>query len=62
MKKVGHDLKYSVDSTKIQKELGWEQEMSFEEGVKQIVDWYKVNQAWWKPLTEKAININYGTK
>jgi dTDP-glucose 4,6-dehydratase len=58
----GHDLKYSVDSTKIQKELGWEQEISFEEGVKQIVDWYKVNQAWWKPLTEKAININYGTK
>jgi dTDP-glucose 4,6-dehydratase len=58
----GHDLKYSVDSTKIQKELGWEQEMSFEEGVKQIVDWYKANQAWWKPLKEKAININYGTK
>jgi dTDP-glucose 4,6-dehydratase len=58
----GHDLKYAVDSSKIEKELGWKQGISFEEGINKLVDWYKTNEAWWKPLKSKVADINYGTK
>jgi len=46
----GHDLRYSVDWSKIKRELGYEPKVSFEEGLAQTVDWYKSNEAWWKPL------------
>lgn len=46
----GHDLRYSVDWSKINRELGYEPKVSFEEGLAQTVDWYKSNEAWWKPL------------
>jgi dTDP-glucose 4,6-dehydratase len=46
----GHDLRYSVDWSKINRELGYEPKVSFEEGLAQTVNWYKSNEAWWKPL------------
>jgi dTDP-glucose 4,6-dehydratase len=46
----GHDLRYSVDWTKINRELGYEPKVTFELGLEQTVNWYKNNEAWWKPL------------
>jgi dTDP-glucose 4,6-dehydratase len=46
----GHDLRYSVDWTKIKRELGYEPQVSFEDGLDKTVKWYKNNETWWKPL------------
>lgn len=48
----GHDLRYSVDITKIAEELGYEPEVGFERGLAETVDWYRQNEAWWRPLKE----------
>jgi dTDP-glucose 4,6-dehydratase len=49
----GHDLRYSVDWTKINKELGYEPQVNFEDGIKDSIQWYRDNQAWWKPLKNR---------
>ena len=46
----GHDLRYSVDWTKINRELGYEPQVKFEDGLKETIQWYRDNEAWWKPL------------
>lgn len=46
----GHDLRYSVDWTKINRELGYEPNVKFEDGLKETIQWYRDNEAWWKPL------------
>ena len=46
----GHDLRYSVDWTKINRELGYEPQVRFEDGLKQTIQWYRDNETWWKPL------------
>ncbi len=48
--RLGHDLRYSLDCSKIEKELGWKPKTSFEEGLKKTVQWHKENEQWWKPL------------
>lgn len=53
----GHDRRYAVDWTKIHNELGWQPEHSFEEWLKETVEWYKNNESWWRPLKEKAESI-----
>lgn len=46
----GHDLRYAIDSTKLQTELGWSPKYTdFEQGLKDVIAWYKNNEAWWKP-------------
>ena len=45
----GHDRRYAIDSGKLRK-LGWSPEVSFENGIKQTVDWYKQNEQWWKRI------------
>ncbi len=50
----GHDQRYAIDFSKIKNELGWEPKISWKEGLKQTVDWYKNNPGWWKPLKEKT--------
>ncbi len=46
----GHDVKYAIDSSKIEKELAWKPEKEFEEYLKLTVEWYTKNQEWWKKL------------
>jgi dTDP-glucose 4,6-dehydratase len=50
----GHDRRYLLDSTKIQAELGWEEEYDFERGLAETVRWYADNRDWWAPLKERA--------
>jgi dTDP-glucose 4,6-dehydratase len=50
----GHDRRYLLDSAKLRRELGWQPEISFEEGVRATADWYVANRAWWEPLKERA--------
>ena len=48
----GHDRRYSVDISKIQK-LGWEPKFDFSEGIKDTIDWYVSNEEWWRKIKEK---------
>ena len=47
----GHDLRYAIDATKLNKELGWMPSLQFEEGLEKTVDWYLANQDWVKAVT-----------
>jgi len=47
----GHDLRYAIDATKLNKELGWKPSLQFEEGLEKTVDWYLANQDWVKAVT-----------
>jgi dTDP-glucose 4,6-dehydratase len=49
----GHDLRYSVDWTKINRELGYEPQVKFEDGLRETIQWYWDNEAWWKPLKNR---------
>ncbi|MBR4805771.1 MAG: dTDP-glucose 4,6-dehydratase [Bacteroidales bacterium] len=49
--RAGHDLRYAIDSSKLQKELGWEPSLQFEEGIEKTVKWYLENQAWMDNVT-----------
>jgi len=49
----GHDLRYSVDWTKINRELGYEPKVKFEDGLRDTIQWYRSNEAWWKPLKNR---------
>jgi dTDP-glucose 4,6-dehydratase len=49
----GHDLRYSVDWTKINRELGYEPQVKFEDGLKDTIQWYRDHEAWWKPLKNR---------
>jgi dTDP-glucose 4,6-dehydratase len=50
----GHDLRYSVDWTKINRELGYEPQVKFEDGLRETIEWYRNNRAWWAPLKQRA--------
>ena len=49
--RLGHDARYAIDSTKLQKELGWEPSLQFEEGIEKTVKWYLENQEWMDNIT-----------
>ena len=49
--RLGHDARYAIDSTKLQKELGWEPSLQFEEGIERTVRWYLDNQEWMDNVT-----------
>jgi len=49
----GHDLRYSVDWTKINRELGYEPQVKFEDGLRETIQWYRNNESWWKPLKNR---------
>ena len=49
----GHDFRYSLDWTKINSELGYEPQVKFEEGLRETIQWYRDNEAWWKPLKNR---------
>ncbi len=50
----GHDRRYLLDASKIRAELGWEPKVTFETGLRETVQWYRANRAWWEPLLERA--------
>jgi len=50
----GHDLRYSVDIAKIRSELGYEPLVPFEQGLAEVVRWYRDNREWWEPLRARA--------
>jgi len=49
--RAGHDLRYAIDSSKLQRELGWTPSLQFEEGLEKTVDWYLANQDWLQQVT-----------
>ena len=49
----GHDRRYLLDSSKIQRELGWSPQIPFEQGFHETVRWYNENNAWWQPLLDR---------
>ena len=49
--RLGHDARYAIDSTKLQRELGWEPSLQFEEGIEKTVRWYLDNQDWMDKVT-----------
>ncbi|ACJ17333.1 rfbB dTDP-glucose 4,6-dehydratase [Thermococcus onnurineus NA1] len=51
----GHDLRYSLDSWKITRDLKWRSKHSFEEGIRKTVKWYLENEAWWRPLVNEKV-------
>lgn len=52
--RAGHDMRYAIDSSKLQKELNWKPSVTFEEGLEKTVDWYLQNEEWMNHLTSGA--------
>ena len=59
--RAGHDLRYAIDSSKLQKELGWEPSLQFEEGIEKTVRWYLDNQEWLDNVTSGDYQKYYET-
>lgn len=57
--RAGHDLRYAIDSSKLQRELGWVPSLQFEEGIELTIDWYLGNQAWLDSVTSGAYQQYY---
>ena len=64
--RAGHDLRYAIDSTKIQNELGWKPGLQFAEGLEKTVSWYLANEEWMKNVTsgdyQKYYDHQYGKR
>lgn len=61
----GHDRRYAVDWSNINKELGWEPSVTLEQGLQQTITWYQENAWWWQPLKQQAAKYyqeQYGNK
>ncbi|WP_346318988.1 dTDP-glucose 4,6-dehydratase [Chitinophaga sp. YIM B06452] len=57
--RAGHDLRYAIDATKLNKELGWAPSLRFEEGLEKTVDWYLANEEWLQHVTSGAYQQYY---
>ncbi|WP_323016149.1 dTDP-glucose 4,6-dehydratase, partial [Devosia sp.] len=49
----GHDERYAIDASKLETELGWKAQQTFDTGIVQTVEWYLANDWWWRPLRER---------
>ena len=62
----GHDLRYAIDASKLEMELGWKAEYNFDSGIIQTIDWYLDNKSWWQNILcgeyKKYYNKKYGDK
>lgn len=62
----GHDRRYAIDPSKIEKDLGWKPEVSFDEGLSKTVDWYLSNRSWWERIISgeymEYYKIQYGDR
>lgn len=52
--RLGHDMRYAIDPTKLEDELGWKPKYTFETGIIETIDWYLANEDWWRPLQKRA--------
>ncbi|WP_116106180.1 dTDP-glucose 4,6-dehydratase [Lewinella sp. IMCC34191] len=59
--RAGHDMRYAIDATKLQEELGWTPSLQFEEGIAKTIDWYLDNEAWMQSVTSGAYQEYYET-
>ncbi|MEZ5014911.1 MAG: dTDP-glucose 4,6-dehydratase [Chitinophagales bacterium] len=57
--RAGHDLRYAIDATKLEKELGWRPSLQFEEGLEKTVEWYLANEEWLEQVTSGAYTKYY---
>ena len=55
----GHDMRYAIDPTKLETELGWEPKYNFDTGIAQTIEWYLNNKEWWIRCTETAYRSLY---
>jgi len=55
----GHDRRYAIDATKINRELGWKPSVTFEEGIVETIDWYLANQEWLEHVSSGAYQSYY---
>jgi len=60
--RAGHDLRYAIDASKIQKDLGWTPSITFEEGLRKTVDWYLANTEWLDHVTSGAYREYYSAQ
>ena len=51
----GHDLRYAIDPSKLRRELGWEPETSFSEGIRKTIRWYLEHQNWWEDTAAQGV-------
>jgi dTDP-glucose 4,6-dehydratase len=51
----GHDIRYSIDSSKLRSTLGWKPQFTFTRALETTINWYQENEKWWKPLATKEI-------
>ncbi len=58
----GHDQRYAIDQSKIQRELGWEPAHTFASGLRSTIEWYLDNESWWQPLRDRAATERVGLK
>jgi len=58
----GHDRRYAIDSTKIETELGWKPRVTFEQGIRQTIEWYTKNEQWWKRIISGDYQKYYETQ
>ncbi|WP_300433502.1 dTDP-glucose 4,6-dehydratase [uncultured Thalassolituus sp.] len=54
----GHDVRYAIDASKIDKELGWKPEETFESGLRKTVQWYLTNAKWWQNVLTGSYKLN----
>jgi dTDP-glucose 4,6-dehydratase len=57
--RLGHDRRYSLDSSKIKNDLGWSAKITFSEGLNTVVDWYRDNEWWWNPIRSGSYREYY---
>ena len=50
----GHDQRYAIDATKLERELGWKAKEDFESGIEKTIDWFLANRSWWEPLRKSV--------
>jgi dTDP-glucose 4,6-dehydratase len=57
--RAGHDMRYAIDASKIERELGWKPSLQFEEGLSRTIDWYLENETWLDHVTSGEYQAYY---
>lgn len=57
--RLGHDMRYAIDSSKMMNELGWEPSIKFDEGIKKTIKWYLENKEWCQDIISGEYQANY---